>query len=100
MSNAIIVLTPDELSKLVERAATFAVDALRNDLAKPTPELMTKGELAEYLRCDVSKINRYMKLGLPFESFGGHPRYRKSDIDRWLKNERVQEIQAETALSP
>jgi excisionase family DNA binding protein len=50
---------------------------------------MTKRELAEYLRCGISKINRLMKKiseeKVPFEMFGDTPRYRKTDIDAWLK---------------
>ena len=73
---------------------------LRDELAsKHTPELMTKAELAEYLRCDVSKINRYMDNGLPVEQFGSTPRFRKVDIDRWLKDERSKKVQGEESLS-
>jgi len=48
-------------------------------------DVMTKSELADYLRCDVQKINRYMKKGLPFVMFGETPRFYRDDIDNWLK---------------
>lgn len=89
----LIVITPERLDEIVRQAASAVVTDLRNEFTKPTPELLTKTELAKYLRCDVSKINRLMKDGLPHFPFGGHPRYRKSDIDRWLQpDERFQEI--------
>jgi len=95
----IIVLSKTDLEDLIRRTASQVADDLRSDIeSRQTPELMTKNELAEYLRCDVSKINRYMSLGLPYEQFGGHPRFRKFDIDIWLKsNERIQEVQRQAA---
>lgn len=93
MNVEIITITKPELQAIIERTAVAVAEELRETLASArTPELMTRAELAEYLRCDVSKINRYMKDGLPVEYFGSTPRYRKADIDRWLKNEHFQEI--------
>jgi excisionase family DNA binding protein len=95
---AVAVLSKDEIHALIHQAASAVIADLREELERPrTPELMTKHELAEYLRCDVSKVNRYMKEGLPFEMFGSHPRFRKSDIDAWLKDERIQKIQRKAA---
>lgn len=81
----VAVISKDEIREYIRQAAMLAAESVR-ETAK-TPELMIKTELAEYLRCDVSKINRYMKKGLPFEKFGDHPRFRKSSIDAWLKGE-------------
>lgn len=90
----IVALTESELSDLIRRSAVAVADELRQDIHR-TPELMTKAELAEYLRCDVSKVNRYMRKGLPFEPFGSSPRFRKVNIDKWLQSERIQEIQGQ-----
>lgn len=91
-----VVLTSQQLLDIIEHTAHRTAIHLRDDVASAsTPEIMTKTELADYLRCDVSKINRYMTQGLPFERFGGHPRFRKSDIDRWLRNECVQALQGQ-----
>ncbi len=91
----ILVLTKNELSEIIRQTACAVADDLRNDIeTRQTRELMTKTELADYLRCDVSKINRYMKQGLPHEPFGSAPRFRKSNIDRWL-NGGIQEIQGQ-----
>lgn len=94
MENRLLFITTDELERIVSRAVRVALDDLRS---KPTKEIMTKAELAEYLSCSVSKVNAYMGKGLPFVTFGEHPRFRKSEIDRWLTNERVQGIQQKEA---
>jgi excisionase family DNA binding protein len=95
MTVEVITLERSELERIIDRAAKHAVMELRNDLHKPTPEIMTKAELAEYLRCDVSKVNRFMSKGMPFTRFGTNPRFYKSEIDTWLKNERVSEVQGQ-----
>ncbi len=83
----VITLEQHEIEDMLIRAAKLGASQFRDDLEKAqTPEIMTKAELAGYLRCDVSKIDRYMKKGLPFVSFGSHPRFHKIDIDRWLRN--------------
>lgn len=100
MNVEVITLSRAELTRLIEDTASRVVHAVRNEVSRPTPEIMTKAELADYLRCDVSKINRYMKdedSPLPVEYFGSTPRFRKVDIDSWLRNERIQEIQGTSA---
>ncbi len=85
-----ILLDQDELEEMFRRVATFAVTNVLERVAdNPTPELMTKRELAKYLRCSEQKINRLMKSGLPCERFGDSPRYRKTDIDRYLREKRT-----------
>lgn len=46
-------------------------------------EIMTKKQLAEEYGWSSSTITRRMKDGLPYFG-GGHPRFRRSDVDRWL----------------
>lgn len=87
MNENIIVLTESGLAELVRTTAYDVVTDLYDRLTTfRALEIMTKDELAIYLRCDVSKINRYMKQGLPFEQFGKHPRFYKVDIDTWLRS--------------
>lgn len=83
---SIVVLEQSQIEEIARQAAVFAVSQLDRQEVKPTPEIMTKAELAEYLRCDISKINRFMKSGLPHFYFGDTPRFRKSAIDSWLEN--------------
>lgn len=99
MQVEIITIEKAELERLIRRTASLVADDLRSDLeSHRIPELMTKTELADYLRCDASKINRYMQTGLPFEQFGGHPRFRKTDIDQWLKSSKTKVIEIAEAV--
>jgi excisionase family DNA binding protein len=81
----IVVLDKSQLEEMLQRAGRFAASIVLEKAEKVSSELMTKQELAVYLRCDISKINRLMKKDLPFFMFGETPRFRKSDIDNWLK---------------
>jgi hypothetical protein len=82
----VFVLTENEIEDLIRRTADAVTERLRTDIESArTPELMIKPELAKYLRCDLSKVNRYMKGDMPVEYFGSTPRFRKVDIDHWLK---------------
>jgi excisionase family DNA binding protein len=81
----VAILEEKEIQEIVRRSALLFYESIKEEIHKPAPELMTKNELADYLRCDVSKINRLMKNGLPFEKFGSSPRFRKASIDAWLQ---------------
>lgn len=63
-------------------------DELKSELAKPMSDWMTKTEVADYLKCDVSKVNRYMSKGLPFKKFGANPLFKKQAIDDWLEKQK------------
>jgi excisionase family DNA binding protein len=48
-------------------------------------EIMTRSQLSDYVGWSLSTIRRKMKAGLPhFGGEGEHPRFRKSEIDKWL----------------
>lgn len=81
----IIVIDAEKLPDIFRQSMKFVIGELLEQ--KPISEIMTKSELAEYLRCDVSKINRFMKKGLPFVMFGDTPRFYRTDIDKWLKRD-------------
>jgi excisionase family DNA binding protein len=54
------------------------------------PELMNADQVAKYLQLATKTIrNKTSKNEIPFEDAGGSPRYRKSDIDKWLKGKKV-----------
>lgn len=65
--------------------------ALLNELdKKPLPELMTKKEVAEYLRLTVSAIDKALRAGgIPVERAISSPRFRKSTIDSWLSGKTI-----------
>src|SRR5688572_21115219 len=84
-SMKVVVLEPSELDDMLRRAADLAVSKLRDDIERTrTPELMDATQLAGYLNCHRSTINRYAKQGMPQEMCGDQPRYRKTSIDLWL----------------
>lgn len=86
MTVEIITIQKTELEEMLQRAAKFGASIALDEIhTAQIPELMTKQDLSVYLRCNVSKINRLMKTGLPFVMFGDTPRFRKGDIDGWLK---------------
>lgn len=91
---AIAVLDETQLQEIIRQAVVLATKDLRDELQRlSTPEVMTKDRLAVYLECHVSSINRFMKAGMPYEMLGEHPRFRKADIDDWLKYGGVQKVQ-------
>lgn len=82
----VVVLEEPELETLLKRVADLAVSNLRDDIERTrTPELMDATQLAAYLTCNRSTINRYVKRGMPEERCGDQPRYRKTSIDLWLQ---------------
>lgn len=69
---------------LIRSARLGASQAIRS--AQPK-EVMTKRELADYLRVSVATIDRKMKEGLPFVKVSEEsPRFYRSQIDGWLNN--------------
>jgi excisionase family DNA binding protein len=79
----ISAFTEDELAELLTRAARLgASQAIQQ--AQPK-EVMTKKEVADYLRVSVPTIDRKMKQGLPHFFVGdASPRFYRSRIDEWM----------------
>ena len=51
-------------------------------------DLMTSHELADYLKVDLRTVYRYIKQGqIPKVKVGGRWRFRRSDIEAWLRGE-------------
>jgi excisionase family DNA binding protein len=63
----------------------MAYDASRNTTA-PQPEWLTLGQAAKYLGVAQSTMRKWSDLGRvsAFYTPGGHRRYRRSDLDRFL----------------
>lgn len=82
----IVIITDSQLTALADRVAA-AVDELRQDLeAAKIPELMNREQLAAYVGCHPSTVNRLMRAGMPYELLLKAPRFRKEDVDRWMKD--------------
>jgi excisionase family DNA binding protein len=51
-----------------------------------TPEIMTIGETAQYLRISLSSLYKLAQEGrIPCQKVGRHWRFRREAIDRWLE---------------
>ena len=87
----VTAFTEDELEAFALRVVRLGVSLAMAE--KVTPEIMTKKEVADYLRVSVATIDRQMKSGLPYFNVGeSGVRFRKSEIDEHLSRERVQAI--------
>lgn len=53
--------------------------------------LITPEELSAYLQVKTSTLAqwRYRGTGPAFQRLGGHVRYRRADVDRWLEDSAV-----------
>lgn len=84
----IIILQPDQLDAIIERAVRSAVRQLTGELHQPhVPEYMDKKALAAYLNVSVSTIGRMMRAGMPYAIASGSPRFRTADVDLWMRTE-------------
>ena len=87
----VTAFTEDELEAFALRVVRLGVSLAMAE--KVTPEIMTKKEVADYLRVSVATIDRQMKSGLPYFNVGeSGVRFRNSEIDEHLSRERVQTI--------
>ena len=56
---------------------------------KKDDAIFTKKSLAQYLEVSVKWVDGYKSIGMPYIPIKGHVRFRKSDIDKWLKSKEV-----------
>ena len=78
----IVTIEKTELSRLIDMTGADAIErAIRS--AKP-PEIMTKDEVAKYLKKSRATINRWMRYnGLPHHGVG-RPTFNRAEVDAWL----------------
>jgi len=78
----IITIEKTELIRLIDVSVADAIEkAIRS--AKP-PEIMTKDEVAKYLKKSRATINRWMRFnGLPHHGIG-RPTFNREEVDAWL----------------
>jgi len=78
----IVTIEKTELVRLIDLSVSEALErAVRSTTA---PELMTKTEVAKYLKKSHSTINRWMRNhGLPYHGTG-RPTFNRSEVDAWL----------------
>ena len=86
--SSIIILQPDELDAIIERAVRSAVRQLSAETHRShVPEYMDKKALADHLSVSVSTIGRMMRAGMPYSTASGSPRFRTADVDLWMRTE-------------
>lgn len=77
----VTVQIPDDVLKdaIIEKLKTFKpVD--------PFPNIMDKRTCAKYLHCGRGTLDGFIKnYGLPVATFGSCYRFRKADVDAWVK---------------
>jgi excisionase family DNA binding protein len=78
----IVTIEKAELIQLIEISVSGAIEkAIRS--TKP-PEIMTKDEVAKYLKKSRATINRWMRHnGLPYHGVG-RPTFNREEVDAWL----------------
>ena len=78
----IITIEKAELVRLIDMSISGAVErAIRS--AKP-PEIMTKAEVAKYLKKSNATVNRWMRYnGLPHHGVV-RPTFNRAEVDAWL----------------
>jgi hypothetical protein len=78
---AVVVMSPEELTALMKAAVSEALAEQREDCA---PILLDRNGLAKAFRCSPSQIDRLRRLGLPFIRLGDVPRFELSRCLEWL----------------
>ncbi len=83
--SGLVILTPEELEALVERAVRRATPVM----AAPAPEVLTREQAAELLQVNPHAIPRLVRdEGLPAHRLGSQWRFRRSEILAWLASAR------------
>ena len=80
----IITIEKAELIRLIDTSDAGAIEKAIH--SSQPPQIMTKSEVAKYLKKSGATINRWMrKNGLPFQG-GGRPTFNRTEVDAWLAN--------------
>ena len=78
----IVTIEKAELVRLIDMSVSDALE--RAKLPTKIPEIMTKAEVAKYLKKSHSTITRWMRShGLPYHG-AGRPTFKRSEVDAWL----------------
>lgn len=85
--DAIIVMTERQVAEMIRQTAQAVADDLRADIeGGRVPELMNRAQLADYLGIHVGSVIRLIRAGMPYELVLSTPRFRKEDVDRWMRS--------------
>ena len=78
----VITIEKTELIRLIDESVAGAIEKAIST-ARP-PDIMTKAEIAKYLKKSNATINRWMRYhGLPYHGVG-RPTFNRVEVDEWL----------------
>lgn len=79
----VITIEKTELVRLIDSSISCAIEKAIS--SSKTPEIMTKAEIAKYLKRSNATINRWMRYhGLPYHGVG-RPTFNRAEVDAWLE---------------
>ncbi len=82
-----IELEVSDIERIAEGVAEQITPLLRQNSKSNDNELMTVGELADYLKAKKSSIyDKVHTKAIPFLKHGNSLRFRRKHIDLWLQN--------------
>jgi phage terminase Nu1 subunit (DNA packaging protein) len=64
---------------------------------QPPGRLLTKPELAGYLRVSTRTVNNYLRRGMPYLPCGGRKRFELAPVHDWLALDEQARLRAERA---
>src|SRR5690554_5884805 len=80
----LVLLTPEQLRKLMVEAVADALAELAPGSAPPS-EVMTRAEAAAFLRCSLATLDRLCREeALPFHRLGDCRRFNRGELLEWL----------------
>jgi hypothetical protein len=77
-----IELERSDIEAIAEKIAEILGPLISNDKAED--EILDKQALADYLRVDITWIDKNYEGLLPHFHVGKYPRFKKSKIDKWM----------------
>jgi hypothetical protein len=84
--NAIVLLTPEELTELIKRAVENALAEQRQETA---PALFDRGGIAQQLGVGTTTVDRLRREGLPCVYLGDCPRFELAECLAWIRSRSV-----------
>ena len=88
MKNSTLIhdVTPEQITSLFEGLQNQLKELKQNFEPKIPNEYLTRNEVAEWLKCDLSTVHNWTKKGklIPY-SIGNRVYYRRKDVEEVLK---------------
>ena len=63
-------------------------------------EIMTVGEVADYLKIHYITVYRFIEAGLPAFRLGSDWRFRRADLDKWIAQRHVRPEESKPKPTP